>query len=255
MCPKLNLKLSPEYPPSQRYTEDAFFDGRLRVRQSADGYRFSLDAVILAWHVAPAAGAKVVDIGTGCGIIPLILAYRHQGITIEGLEIQPQLATLARENVTANRMEDRITIHCEDITRAAAKMPAGKTDLVICNPPFRKTDDGRLNPNPERAIARHEITATLAEIIAAAGRLLRTAGDFAAVYPATRLVDMVSALRQENIEPKELRMIHSRTNEPAKLILVKGKKNGRPGIAVPAPLIIYHDDGTYTAEAKKMFEP
>lgn len=245
----------PDHLSTLRYTEDAFFDGRLRVRQNADGYRFSLDAVILAWHITPPTGAKIVDIGTGCGIIPLILAYRHKSITVEGLEIQPRLAALARENVAVNGMEQRIDIVCADITQAASRMPAGQTDQVICNPPFRKTTDGRINPNPERAIARHEIKTTLTEIVTAAGRLLRTSGDFVAVYSATRLTDIVSALRQGKIEPKELRMIHSRANDPAKLLLIKGRKNGRPGIAVPAPMIIYNDDGSYTAEAKKMFEP
>lgn len=240
---------------SDRYTEDTFFDGRLRVRQNAEGYRFSLDAVILARHAAPTAGAKVVDIGTGCGIIPLILAYRNRSVTITGLEIQPRLAELAEKNAADNDMSDRITIVCADITLAAAKMKVGETDLVICNPPFRRITDGRINPDPERAIARHEIKATLDEIVTAAARLLRTGGDFLAVYSATRLADILTALRRGRIEPKEVRLIHSRTNDPAKLLLVKGKKNGRPGLIIPAPLIIYQDDGAYTAEAKKMFEP
>ena len=247
--------MHPDHLSPPRYTEDAFFDGRLNVRQKADGYRFSLDAVILAWHVTPASGAKIVDIGTGCGIIPLILTYRYGTVTVTGLEIQPGLAALARENAAANGMEQRITILCEDITQAAARLPTGLSDLVVCNPPFRKAADGRINPNPERAIARHEIKTTLAEIIAAAGRLLRTSGDFVAIYSTTRLTDIVSALRQGNIEPKELRMIHSRANDPARLLLIKGKKNARPGITVPAPFIIYNDDGSYTAEAKKMFAP
>jgi len=247
--------LKPEHSSTTRYTEDTFFNGRLRVKQNADGYRFSLDAVILAWHVAPAAGARIVDIGTGCGIIPLILAYRHPKITIDGLEIQPQLAALARENVVSNNMEDRVTIHCEDVAQAAKKMPAGKTDLVICNPPFRKPATGRINPNPERAIARHEIKTTLADIVAAAGKLLRKSGEFAAVYSASRLTDIVSTLRQEGIEPKYLRMIHSRAHDPAKLFFLKGAKNGRPGLTLPAPLIIYNADRNYTPEAQKMFEP
>lgn len=237
------------------YTEDTFFDGRIHVKQAENGYRFSLDAVILAWHVAPAANARVVDIGTGCGIIPLILACRHRTVTIEGLEIQPQLAALARENVTSNNMEHCITIHCEDIAQAVTKIPAGATDVVICNPPFRKSSAGRISPNPERAIARHEIKTTLTGIIAAARKLLRTSGELAAIYPASRLVDMISALRQAIIEPKLLRMIHSRADDPAKLFIIKGNKNGRPGITIPPPLIIYHNDGTYTSEAKKMFQP
>jgi tRNA1Val (adenine37-N6)-methyltransferase len=237
------------------YTEDTFLDGRIRVKQHSDGYRFSLDAVILAWHVAPAAGARILDFGTGCGIIPLILAYRHPTVTIDGLEIQPQLAALARENVISNNMTHCITIHCEDIAQAATRIPAGQTDLIVCNPPFRKSATGRVNPNRERAIARHEIQTTLADIVAAAKKMLRPSGEFAAVYPASRLADIVNALRQAGIEPKLLRMIHSRTRDPAKLFLIKSSKNGRPGVAIPSPLIIYHDDGSYTPEARKMFAP
>lgn len=237
------------------YTQDTFLDGRIRVKQNTDGYRFSLDAVILAWHVRPAVNASVVDIGTGCGIIPLILAYRHKNISIEGVEIQPQLAALARENVTSNNMTNCINIHCEDIAHAVTKMPAGKIDLVTCNPPFRKSAAGRVSPDPERAIARHEIKTTLAEIIAATRKLLKPQGEFAAVYPATRMTDIITAMRQADIEPKVLRMIHSRTGDPAKLFLIKGKKNGHTGITIPAPLIVYHDDGSYTAEAREMFQP
>lgn len=237
------------------HTEDTFLDGRIRVKQNEKGYRFSLDAVILAWHVVPAANARIVDIGTGCGIIPLILAYRHQTVTIDGLEIQPQLADLARVNVASNNMAHRITIHCHDIAQAATKIPSGKIDLVTCNPPFRKDSAGRISPNSERAIARHEIKTTLAEIIAGAGKMLRTAGELAVIYPAARLADMISELRQAGIEPKLLRMIHSRERSPAKMFLIKGNKNGRPGITIPPPLIIYEEDGTYTPEARRIFEP
>lgn len=247
-----DLKLETE---PKRYTDDTFLDGRIRVKQNAAGYRFSLDAVILAGHVVPNPGASVVDIGTGCGIIPLILAYRYPAIRIQGLEIQPPLAELAKENVKRNNMEARITIQCDDAARAAANMPAGRIDLVTCNPPFRQAASGRINPHPERAIARHEIKITLTGITAVAAKLLRPSGEFATIYPAARLTDLVTTLRQAGIEPKLLRMIHSRARDPAKLVLLKGYKNGRPGLAIPAPLIIYHDDRTYTSEILKMFAP
>lgn len=240
---------------SPLHTEDTFFNGLIRVKQNAAGYRFSIDAVILAWHVAPAADAKIIDIGTGCGIIPLILAHRYRTISITGLEVQPQLVALARENVACNGLSHRITIHCQDINKTAAEIPAGEADLVICNPPFRKACTGRISLNPERAIARHEIKTTLADIIAAAGKMLKRSGEVAVIYPATRLADMIIAMRQGGIEPKLLRMIHSRPHDPAKLVLLKGNKKGRPGISVPSPMIIYDDDGAYTPEAQKMFQP
>ena len=236
-------------------TQDTFFNGRLCVRQTADGYRFSIDAVILAWHITPAPGAVVVDLGTGCGIIPLILAHRHPSIWITGIEIQPRLAQMAIDNATANHMSDRVKIVCADIRHAGDCLPAGRADIVVCNPPFRQADSGRINPHTERAIARHELTMTLKEVLAAAKKALRTAGEFVAIYPAVRVTDMLSAMREATIEPKLLRTIHSRQDEAARLILVKGTRNGRPGAVIPSPLVIYGADDRYTPEAEKMFLP
>ncbi|MDY6832629.1 MAG: tRNA1(Val) (adenine(37)-N6)-methyltransferase [Thermodesulfobacteriota bacterium] len=236
-------------------TQDSFFNGQVRVKQTADGYRFSIDAVILAWHITPAPGARIVDLGTGCGIIPLILACRHPSVSITGIEIQPQLAQMATENAAVNRMADRVSIVCGDIRKAGDHLLAGKADIVACNPPFRKADAGRINPDEERAIARHELTVTLKDILAAAKRALRTAGEFAAIYPAFRAPDMICAMREAGIEPKLMRTIHSRQNEAARLTLVKGTRNGRPGAVIAPPLVIYAADDRYTPEVERMFLP
>jgi tRNA1Val (adenine37-N6)-methyltransferase len=236
-------------------TKDTFFNGRIQVAQAAGGYRFSIDAVILAWHITPAPGAGVVDLGTGCGIIPLILAYRHPSIAVTGIEIQPQMAQLAADNAAANHMADRVKIVCADIRNSKSHLPAGQADIVACNPPFRQADAGRINPHEERAIARHELAVTLKDILATAKRVLRTSGEFVAIYPASRLVDMISAMREAGIEPKLLRAIHSRGEEEARLILVKGTRNGRPGTAISPPLVIYDAENRYTPEVERMFLP
>ena len=236
-------------------TQDTFFNGKVCVRQTADGYRFSIDAVILAWHITPAPGARVVDLGTGCGIIPLILAFRHPSVSITGIEIQPQLAQIATENAAANQMADRVSIVCADIRNADDHLPAGTADIVVCNPPFRKVDAGRINPDEERAIARHELAVTLKDILAAVKRALRTAGEFAAIYPAFRAPDMICAMREAGIEPKLVRAIHSRQHEEARLVLIKGTRNGRPGAVIPAPLVIYEAENRYTPEVERMFLP
>lgn len=236
-------------------TKDTFFNGRIQVAQAADGYRFSIDAVILAWHIAPAPEARVVDLGTGCGIIPLILAYRHPSIAVTGIEIQPQLAQLAADNAAINHMADRITIVCADIRTPKNHLPAGQADIVVCNPPFRQADSGRINPHEERAIARHELTVTLKDILATTKRALRTSGEFVAIYPASRVADMISAMREAGIEPKLLRTIHSRQEEEARLILVKGSRNGRPGAAIAPPLVLYDAESRYTPEIERMFLP
>lgn len=237
-------------------TSDTFFNGQIIVKQPADGYRFSLDAPLLAGHIIPGPNARIVDLGTGCGIIPLILAHRNPAVFITGFELQARLAGLARDNVAANGMADRIAIVQADINTVGHGNAGGKTDLVVCNPPFRETRSGRINPNRERAIARHEIEIKLADIIAAASRLLRVSGEFTIIYPAFRVTDLIATMRAAAVEPKQVRTIHSKPGDDAKLIVAKGIKNGRSGAMMLSPLIIYEEDGhTYTPEARSMLEP
>ncbi|MBU0987479.1 MAG: methyltransferase, partial [Proteobacteria bacterium] len=132
-------------------TTDSFFNGRLQIRQPEHGYRFSIDAVLLAGHAAPQPQDLVLDLGTGCGIIPLILAYRNPKIKVYGVEVQQQLADLAGLNVKKNGMEDRIVVCCMDMKELPTDMIPGPMDLVVSNPPYRKALSGRLNPNRQRA--------------------------------------------------------------------------------------------------------
>lgn len=234
---------------------DTFFNGRIKVRQNAGGYRFSIDAVLLAAGIQPRPGDHVLDLGTGCGIIPLILAYRHKDITITGVEIQEELAELAKDNIARNRLSDRVRVFCGNMIDLPVDPVAGPVDWVLSNPPYRKTGSGRLNPNQQRAIARHEILVNLPQLMAVACRMLRTAGKFAMVYSAERLTDCLTQMRGHGIEPKGLRMIHSRADTEAKLVLVQGTKGVRPGLTVGAPLIIYDDKGEYTPEVDAIFAP
>ena len=142
-------------------TTDTFFNGRVRVNQNQSGYRFSLDAVLLAYHVKPRPNDKVIDLGTGCGIIPVILAHRHHDITLYGIEVQKTLADVAVLNARENGMPDRITIIEKDLKIMEPKMGSGPVDIVVSNPPYRRVSSGRINPDPHRAMARHELSATL----------------------------------------------------------------------------------------------
>jgi tRNA1Val (adenine37-N6)-methyltransferase len=234
---------------------DSFFDGKLHIKQAASGYRFSLDAVLLAWHARPRAGERVLDLGTGCGIIPLILAYRHPGITAFGIEIQEDLAELAISNVTANHMQNRITVLRQDMRDLKPDMIGGPVDLVVCNPPYRKPNSGRLNPNAQRAIARHELKVSLADVLQTVRRLLRTAGRFVTIYTAERTVELLCQMRTEGIEPKFMRSIHSQLDTEAKLILVEGAKGARSGTRLGSPLIIYDTNAEYSKEVEGMLTP
>lgn len=234
-------------------TDDTFFEGALRVLQLRDGYRFSIDAVLLAAVVAPRSGQVVVDLGTGCGIIPLMLALRHPQSRYFAVELQPDLAELARLNVLANRLDERITVLQADIRGLTQKAFGGPVDGIVANPPYRRAHAGRINPNDQKACARHEIHLTLADLADAAGRLLRTGGRLTVIYPAERLADLFTALRTARIEPKWLRTIHSRSAESARLVLVQAVKAGRPGLAIHAPLVIYLSDGGYTPEVMALY--
>lgn len=236
-------------------TTDTFFNGRIQVKQNRSGYRFSLDAVLLAWHAGPGVNDTVLDLGTGCGIIPMILAYRNPGVKIYGIEVQTELAEIASLNVAANNMEDQITILCMDMKTLKRDAGFGPVDLVVSNPPFRKPKSGRINPDRQRAIARHEIKTTLFDVVQAAGDMLDTSGRFVMVYPAERMTDVLTQMRSSGIEPKSVRMVHSGRDTRAKMILVEGKKGGRPGMKVGSPLIIYRENGSYSDEVALMFKP
>lgn len=236
-------------------TEDTFFNGRIKVLQDREGYRFSIDAVLLAAFSAPGDKDRIMDLGTGCGIIPLILGYRHPTINIAGIEVQPELAALAALNVEANGLQARITVFRRDMREVSIQEVGGPMDLVISNPPYRKGRSGRINPHPQRAVARHEILATLQDVANAAARLLGIGGRFAVVYPAERITDLLTGLRSAGIEPKHIQMVQAKTYGPARLVLVSGIKGGRPGAAVHEPLVIFRPDGAYTDRIRAMFDP
>ena len=236
------------------YTTDTFFNGKIRVKQSRGGYRFSIDAVLLAYHARPRPGERVVDLGTGCGIIPLILAYWQPDIDIYGVEVQPELAQLAVFNVSDNRLGDRIAVLCTDMKLLKPAMTSGPVELVVCNPPFRTPGSGRMNPDRQRAIARHEIRANLADIIQTSRRLLLTGGRLVLIYPVARMTDILFQMRTQGIEPKCARMIHSRRSAEAALVIIEGVKGGRPGLKVEPPLIIYNSQNGYTTEIEAMFK-
>ncbi|MGD8243356.1 MAG: tRNA1(Val) (adenine(37)-N6)-methyltransferase [Desulfobacterales bacterium] len=235
-------------------TADSFYDGRLKISQGLTGYRFSIDAVLLAHLIKLRQGDRhVVDFGTGCGIVPLLLAYRHANLKICGVELQPALADLARENVKANGFGDRIRIIENDLQMLNPRNLGFSADVIVSNPPYRQADSGRINPNEQRALARHEIALTLEGLLRAVRRVLRTGGYFWTIYPSQRIPEMISRMQHFNIEPKYMRLIYSRQASEAKLALVAGVKAARAGFAVGPPLVIYADARRYSAEVQAMF--
>ena len=207
-------------------TLDEMFHGALKVIQKKNGYRFSLDAVLLARTAGATEDDRIVDLGTGCGIIPLILARSGKGKELVGIELQQELAEIAQRNVLLNGFAENISIRCDDIVHLASGYSPGSFDCVISNPPFRKLATGRVNPEQQKSVARHEIAITLKELLNAATHLLTSHGRLFLIYPALRAIDLFSLMRQTNIEPKTLQWVHGRANMPAKMVLVEGIKGG-----------------------------
>ena len=234
-------------------TQDTFFNGRLKVQQPRDGYRYSIDAILLADFFRGKDGQTVIDLGTGCGIIPLVLASRYVSLRLFGVEIQDDLAQIARENVRINGLQERIHILHQDLKTLKVRQLSGLVHQVVCNPPYRKINSGRINLHSEKAGARHEVFAQLSDFMDAAACLLQLLGCLTCIYPASRLIDMVTAMRRAGLEPKRLRMVHSKTGDAGRLVLVTATKGSRPGLDVESPLVIYTENGTYTEEIAGMF--
>jgi len=234
-------------------TLDTLFGGRLRVLQKKSGYRFSMDALLLAQFAEPRPQDRIIDLGTGCGVMPLIIAFRQKTGKITGVEIQPSLADLARRNAALNRLSTRIKILEKDLRNLAGKAWKGNFELVLSNPPYRKVGAGRVNPRLEKALARHEFKATLQDVLLAAQYLLKEKGRLAMIYPASRAAELIQEMRQIHLEPKRLQFVHSHLKEEARLMMVEGFKEGRAQVRVLPPLILYDSVGNYTPEAQQFF--
>lgn len=214
---------------------DEFMEGRLRLIQSKRGYRFSIDAVLLSQFVTVKEGDRVVDLGTGCGIVPLLLLLTRPVSFAVGIEIQQELADQAARNALLNGFNRRMGVILGDL-RHAPLSPCS-ADVVVCNPPYRQVRTGRINPDPQRAVARHEMLASLEDILRAAGTLLRPKGRLAVIYPAARLADTLVRMRGFNLEPKRIRLVYPGLQSEAKLVLVEALLGGRPGVKVLPPLL------------------
>jgi tRNA1Val (adenine37-N6)-methyltransferase len=235
-------------PTLDNETLDALFGGALKLYQKKRGYRFSLDSLLLADFATIRLGDRVIDLGTGNGVMPLILAYRYPSILITGIEIQREMADRAERNVRLNGYEDRISIARMDISSATAHFVAESFDSVICNPPYRSASSGRLSPSWEKQIARHELKARLDDFVRVAAFLLRNGGRFACIHLGDRTIDLLTSMRGAGVEPKRLRVVHPFAAAEASMILVEAVKGGRSGLDVLPPLIVYDSANVYTAE-------
>ncbi len=214
---------------------DHFMEGRLKLIQSKDGYRFSIDAILLSEFVTIKPGDVVVDLGTGCGIILLILLLTKPVGHVFGLEIQKELAIQAAQNAGLNGFSDKTEIILGDIRYPPVARESA--DVVICNPPYRQVKNGRINPDIRKAVARHEMLASIDDILLAAKHLLRKKGRLTLIYPSDRLVDILARMRNYNLEPKKLQINYPNLGSCAKLALIEASLDGRPGLKICPPLL------------------
>jgi len=215
-----------------------FNDEHLKITQSPSGYRYSLDALLIADFAKINPKDRVLDLGAGCGVISMILAGRHSSAAIYGVEISKEQVDIGRQNIINNCMTDRVTLLHQDIKTLTPAMTSGRMDVVISNPPHIEKASGRINPDPRIAAARHEIHVTLKDIMDAARRMLRPAGRLYMIYPAGRMADVIAGMRQANIEPKTLTIMYTRSDAPARRILIEGVNGGGAAMTITPPLFI-----------------
>jgi tRNA1Val (adenine37-N6)-methyltransferase len=245
-----------DLPPSHTKNEtyDTLFGGKIKVFQEKDGYRFSIDAILLAGFVWLRKGEKVIDLGTGVGVIPLILGKRGDGAEqIVGVEIQEKLAELAKRNVHINGLDNLIHIHKGDIRCLHDIFPPFAFDVVVTNPPYYRVSSGRINLHSQKAIARHEVTCTVDDLLQVTRYLLHEGGRIFLIFPAHRAITLFDNLRGASLEAKIIRWVHSREGEEATFILTEAYKGGGEGVKVLPPLFVYSHDGEYTPEMKILY--
>jgi tRNA1Val (adenine37-N6)-methyltransferase len=226
---------------------------QLALCQNTTGYRFSLDAFLLADFVSAAPG-PLLDLGTGCGIVALLLARRFPHTRVVGLELQTSLVALARRNVLQNALTHQVDVLQADARHAPYLFPAGAFDAVVCNPPYRAVGSGRINLNPEKAMARHELSLTLAQLVEVCRHVLARGGMLTMVYHPSRLSALCAKLETAHLRPHRLRLVHATLQAPASMVLVEAVQGGRDALTVLPPLYVYETHGRYTAEMQAIFQ-
>ncbi|MGQ9779599.1 MAG: tRNA1(Val) (adenine(37)-N6)-methyltransferase [Bacillota bacterium] len=227
-------------------------DGRLKIIQHPRLFRFSLDAYLLAAYARPRRGERVLELGTGNGAVLLLLAARTEAARVVGVEIQPVLVEMARRSILLNGLAGRITLYRGDFRREDA-LPRELFDLVVANPPHIPAGGGTKSPEGVLAVARHELTCTLPEVVEAAACRLREHGRFVLVHRAIRLPEIMAELGRLRLTPKRLTLVHPRPGAPASLVLVESSRGARPGLVVTPPLFVRERTGSFSPEMEEVF--
>lgn len=225
----------------------------LKIIQNQNTFKFGIDAVLLAdFSKEIRKNTTVVDLGTGTGVIPILLSAKTQAKKLIGVEIQEKACDMARRSVNLNNLQDKIEILQYDLKELTNILPKNEIDAIVTNPPYQKVNTGLIGDQEEINIARHEIKCTIEDICSVSGKLLKNNGELYMVHRPERLADIIYNMKINNLEPKKLRFIHPNSKDKANLMLIKAVKNAQPFLHILRPLIVY-ENGKYTDEILKIY--
>lgn len=224
-----------------------------RIIQNPGRFCFGMDAVLLSSFAKAKPGERVLDLGTGNGVVPILMEARDKGESFCGLEIQEESADLARRSVELNGLEEKIKIVTGDMKEAADIFGAASFHVITMNPPYMTDSHGIVNPTDAKAIARHEITCSLEEMLSQASKVLKSNGRFYMVHRPFRLAEIMSLMVKNHLEPKRMRLVYPYVDKEPNIVLIEGLKGGRSNITVEPPLIVYDAPGVYTEELKRLY--
>lgn len=226
----------------------------LQIIQNKKEFCFGIDAVLLSdFAKKTKMNAKVVDLCTGTGVIAILLTAKSDAAKIWGVEIQEHIAEMATRSVKMNELEEKVEIIHQDLTKLKDQIVSGTIDTVTVNPPYKPKNSGIINEKDTKTIARHEISCTLEDIIKESARLLNTGGNLCMVHKVERMVDIFVLFRKYKLEPKRMRLVYSKKDEPATLVLVEGIKCGKPFLKMEAPIYVYEKENEYTQQIKDIY--
>lgn len=218
------------------------------IIQNPAKFCFGMDAVLLSGFAKVKAGEKALDLGTGTGIIPILLEAKTQGKQFTGLEIQPESADMARRSVALNQLEEKVNIVEGDICKASEIFAPSSFDVITSNPPYMTAQHGLTNSGAAKTIARHEVLCKLEDVIRESAKLLRPSGRLYLVHRPFRLAEIIPLMVQYKIEPKRMRLVYPYVDKEPNMVLIEGARGGRPRMTVEKPLIVYQEPGKYTDE-------
>ena len=219
-----------------------------KIIQNPGLFCFGMDAVLLSGFARADEGDRVLDLGTGTGIIPLLMEAKTKASHLTGLEIQAESADMASRSVKMNNLEDKIAIVTGDIKEAVRLFGAASFDVITCNPPYMTEHHGIVNPEAPKAIARHELLCTLEDVISQSAGLLKPGGNFFMVHRPFRLAEIIVLLREYKLEPKRMQLVYPFVDKEPNMVLIEASRGGKPRMKVEKPLIVYREPGVYHDE-------